>query len=279
MSGGTFGRGGRRRLPFAIWVIAAVVAIAVIAVIAMPSVVMVGAALARDESTRVDAIPQGSPSSVPTVPLPAGAEPLPAGDDPRSPSPSPSESNSAADALELLAGVPEATGKSIARYYREQFGQAWYDQDRNGCDTRNDILRRDLTGVVLKEGTNDCKVLSGTLLDPYTGASVPFVSGADTSALVQIDHLVPLAWAWRQGAETWSFDERMAFANDPLNLQATGGEANQSKSDSGPSEWLPPDSSQHCAYAERFTTVISQWKLGVNSADRAALEESLRMCG
>jgi len=170
------------------------------------------------------------------------------------------------------------SGDSIARYYRESFGQAWYDQDRNGCDTRNDMLRRDLSDIVTKTGTNGCKVLTGTLVDPYTGEAIDFVSGTDTSSLVQIDHLVPLAWAWRHGAEFWTDDERRAFSNDPENLRATSGSVNQSKSDSGPDAWMPPSDVAHCTYARDFITVLAQWQLGVGTEDRRALESVLATC-
>jgi len=186
--------------------------------------------------------------------------------------------SSAAAAAALLDQVPDIAGLSYGTYYREQFGQAWYDEDRNGCDTRNDILGRDLIDVVTKEGTRDCKVLTGTLHDPYTGETISFVSGANTSILVQIDHIIPLSWAWRHGAEAWTFEQRQEFANDPVNLLATSGDVNQSKSDSGPSEWMPPLDAASCDYAKRWVDVLVTWGLRVGSADRAALEDALSTC-
>ncbi len=181
-------------------------------------------------------------------------------------------------ARETLTALDTVPGQSIARYYREAFGTAWHDLDRNGCDTRNDVLRRDLDDAVLKAGTNGCKVLSGVLVDPYTGERVEFVSGTDTSALVQIDHLVPLAWAWRHGAEFWSEQDRLAFANDPDNLRATAGAVNQSKGDSGPAEWMPPAETSQCGYAADYIAVLGEWDLGVTGDDRAALEQVLARC-
>jgi hypothetical protein len=96
--------------------------------------------------------------------------------------------------------------------------------------------------------------------------------------LVQIDHLVPLSWAWRHGAEFWSDDERVAFANDPGNLRATSGSVNQSKGDSGPGEWMPPAAGAHCAYAMDFVAVLAEWRLGIDDGDRAALERTLSSC-
>ncbi|NLE97833.1 MAG: HNH endonuclease [Propionibacterium sp.] len=180
--------------------------------------------------------------------------------------------------LQTLDGLEEVSGYSEARYDRDLFGQRWLDVDRNGCDTRNDILGRDLAEPVFKENTNDCKVLSGTLTDPYSGEVVDFISGQNTSVLVQIDHVVPLAWAWRHGAENWTMDRRAEFANDPRNLLASSQEMNQSKGASGPSAWLPPVRDLQCGYAEDWIEILDVYDLGVNAADRATLEGVLLGC-
>ena len=125
-------------------------------------------------------------------------------------------------------------------YDRDQFGQAWYDLDRNGCDTRNDILRRDLKNFSLKAGTNGCLVLKGTLNGPYTGKTIKFVRGTHTSSDVQIDHVVALSDAWQKGAQQMSPSERRQLANDPLNLLAVDGPTNASKGDGDAATWLPP---------------------------------------
>ena len=118
-----------------------------------------------------------------------------------------------------LAAVARLTVKGRAPktgYTRAQFGQAWFDTDRNGCDTRNDILRRDLTS---RQMQNACKVLAGTLApDPYTGTSIRFVYGGASE--VDIDHVVALSDAWQKGAASWPAGKRLALANDPLNLLA-----------------------------------------------------------
>ncbi|MDX2377217.1 HNH endonuclease family protein [Microbacterium sp. LRZ72] len=199
--------------------------------------------------------------------------------EPAASAPAPGTAPDAAAALDALAELETVDGQSIARYYRESFGQAWYDQDRNGCDTRNDILGRDLDDAVFKADTGGCKVLAGTLEDPYTGEVVQFVSGPDTSARVQIDHMVALSWAWRHGAEFWTDEQRTAFANDPDNLRATAGGVNQSKSDSGPSEWMPPAEAVRCDYARDVVAVLAEWELGIGDADRWALEGVLVGCG
>ena len=186
--------------------------------------------------------------------------------------------STARDALMQLHGLTTVSGRSDWRYDRELFGQRWADVDRNGCDTRNDMLGSDLSNPVFKAGTRDCKVLSGRLSDPYTGESIDFVSGQNTSVLVQIDHVVALGWAWRHGADEWSDQTRLQFANDPINLAAAGGAVNQQKSASGPSEWLPEVPELRCAYVERFVGVLDAYDLGINTHDRAAAEAVLARC-
>jgi Protein of unknown function (DUF1524) len=191
------------------------------------------------------------------------------------PSPSSGKPGSALAALATLAvkGRAPKTG-----YHRALFGQAWADVDRNGCDTRNDILRRDLTPFVLKQGTNGCLVLSGTLHDPYTGATIAFVRGQSTSSRVQIDHVVALSDAWQKGAQQWSAPRRTAFANDPLNLLAVDGLTNQRKSDGDAATWLPPNKAYRCRYAARQVAVKAKFGLWVTSAERDALGRILATC-
>ncbi|BDZ47098.1 hypothetical protein GCM10025866_30070 [Naasia aerilata] len=106
-----------------------------------------------------------------------------------------------------------------------------------------------------------------------------FVRGNDTSELVQIDHVVPLSWAWQHGAAAWTDDQRLLFANDPANLLAVDGATNSSKSDSGPADWLPPDETYRCTYAERFTAVLAEYGLGIDEPDRTALVAVAGRCG
>jgi len=163
-------------------------------------------------------------------------------------------------------------------YDRALFGQAWADVDRNGCDTRNDVLRRDLTAYVLKPGTNGCLVLSGALHDPFTGTTIAFVRGQSTSSAVQIDHVVPLSDAWQKGAQQWSTPRRTAFANDLLNLLAVDGLTNQRKSDGDAATWLPPNKAYRCPYAARQIAVKAKYGLWVTSAERDALARILAAC-
>lgn len=183
-----------------------------------------------------------------------------------------------AEVWESLDSIPILVGPTATDYDRALFGQAWYDFDRNGCDTRNDILRRDIRDAEIKSDTNGCKVLGGVLDDWYSGTTVSFTSGQDTSRLVQVDHVVPLAWAWRQGANEWDEQTRLRFANDPLNLNATTDQMNQSKSDSGPAKWLPGDDAAQCRYIQRFVQIVADYDLTIGLRDRAAARGVLIEC-
>ena len=191
------------------------------------------------------------------------------------PSSPPAKGGSAMATLATLAvkGRAPRTG-----YDRGLFGQAWADVDRNGCDTRNDVLRRDLAPFALKPGTNGCLVLSGTLHDPYLGRTIAFVRGANTSAAVQIDHVGPLSDAWQKGAQQWSTARRTALANDLLNLLAVDGLTNQRKSDGDAATWLPPNKPYRCAYAARQIAVKAKYGLWVTGAERDALGRILATC-
>ena len=163
-------------------------------------------------------------------------------------------------------------------YVRSQFGPAWADVDKNGCDTRNDILRRDLTQVVFKPGTKDCVVLSGVLIDKYSGETINFVRGNTTSSLVQIDHVVALSDAWQKGAFLLTLQERTAFANDPLNLLAVKGSLNSQKGDGDAATWLPPQKSYRCEYISRQIAVKKKYHLWVTVAERGAFVRVLQTC-
>ncbi len=183
---------------------------------------------------------------------------------------------SAVEARDLLAALPVKGSAPKTGYDRvADFGEAWLDVDGNGCDTRDDILARDLTDVVRRDG---CVVLSGTLADPYTGTSIPFVRGPDTSARIQIDHVVPLLDAWRTGARALTQEARERLANDPLNLVAVDGPTNQRKGAGNAATWLPPAKAYRCEYAARQVAVKSAYGLWVVPAERAALERILGGC-
>lgn len=142
---------------------------------------------------------------------------------------------SAADTLNALA-VDD--NQSSSGYDRDSFGFRTTDVDGNGCDVRDDVLARDLTDITYKYA-GSCVVESGTLADPYTAQTIHFVRGRATSAKVQIDHVVALENAWQSGARDWSTAKRHEFGNDPYNLLAVDGPANQEKGSASAAYWLP----------------------------------------
>ncbi|WP_203963418.1 HNH endonuclease family protein [Actinocatenispora thailandica] len=167
----------------------------------------------------------------------------------------------------------------MAGYSRDQFGHGWIDTDHNGCDTRNDILRRDLSGVVAKAGTHGCVVAGGVLNDHYTGTTITFHRGETTSTAVEIDHLVALADAWRTGAQDMSTAQREQLANDPIELLAVSGPANESKGDQDASQWLPSNNAFDCTYVADQITIKATYGLWITSAEHDAMASTLRDCG
>lgn len=166
-------------------------------------------------------------------------------------------------------------------YRRNRFGERWSDDvnvefGRNGCNTRDDILRRDLTAVQLRSGT--CLVQRGILHDPYTGQTLTFVRGPDTSDTVQIDHLVSLADAWYKGARDWAAPRRRDFANDPRNLLAVSGPANFDKAFHDAGGWLPPNIGFRCEFVARQVTVKTEYQLQVSAREKDAMRQVLRSC-
>jgi len=163
-------------------------------------------------------------------------------------------------------------------YSRDAFGQRWADVDRNGCDTRNDILKRDMTSIVYKAKTRNCVVLSGTLIDRYSGETINFVRGEVSSMEVQIDHVVALSNAWQTGAFKLSIAQRTALANDPLNLFAVKGRLNSQKGDGDAATWLPPMKSFRCAYVAQQIAVKAKYSLWVVAPEKAAMQAILAQC-
>ena len=183
----------------------------------------------------------------------------------------------ASQAVDLLATLPVKGRAPKTGYDRALFGQAWADVDRNGCDTRNDILQRDLTAITFTNSV-PCKVQTGTLADPYTGSSISFQRGSGTSTAVQIDHVVALSDAWQKGAQQLTAEQRTAFANDPLNLQATDGPTNQKKGDGDAATWLPPNKAFRCEYVARQISVKAAYGLWVTQAEHDAMANILAGC-
>lgn len=184
----------------------------------------------------------------------------------------------ASKAIDVLASLPIKGRAPKTGYDRENFGQAWADVDRNGCDTRNDMLNRDLSAKTFKAGTRECVVMTGVLNDPYTGATIDFVRGDKTSSAVQIDHVVALSDAWQKGAQQLSADQRVAFANDPLNLLAVDGPSNQRKGAGDAATWLPPNKAYRCEYVALQISVKATYGLWVTQAEHDAMQGVLSGC-
>lgn len=193
-------------------------------------------------------------------------------------------------------------------YERSKFGSGWLDTDNNSCDTRNDILQRDLTDFVLD--SDGCTVLSGILHDKYTGTDINFKRGRSTSSAVQIDHLVPLSRSWALGSSGWDEQQRKRFANDPDNLFAVEGGANNNKSDQGIDVWTPAiyscishnkenglsnsDAKYYClgvdvyngsyyddfdcAYSAQYVFVTHKYNLAMTDSDRTRINSALSTC-
>jgi hypothetical protein len=179
-------------------------------------------------------------------------------------------------ASDVLASLPVKGRSPMTGYDRSRFGQAWLDADRNGCDTRNDVLGRRLTHIVHKPGTHGCVVASGDLADHYTGTSIHFVRG--DGFLVDIDHVVPLADAWVTGASTWSIRKRAAIANDPMNLEPVDASTNRRKGDGDAATWLPPNKGYRCTYVARQVAVKGKYQLWVTPPEKAAIARVLARC-
>ncbi|MEP9395106.1 MULTISPECIES: HNH endonuclease family protein [Gordonia] len=276
--------GSPRRSPIWPW-LAGGAAFVLVAIIVL-AVVLVGTSGTPDSETAANPSASGAATTPSTTSsAQSGSSPQPESSTPPSSAPlSRTASPQLVTAWTQLQTLPVKGRAPKTGYSREQFGQSWtddvnVDDGHNGCDTRNDILRRDLDDVVLKPGTNGCVVASGTLHDPYTGTSVPFIRGTTTSSEVQIDHVVALADAWQKGAQQLTPERRADFANDPRNLQATIGRVNQQKSAGDAATWLPPDTAYRCTYAARQIEVKAAYDLWVTAAERDALERILRGCG
>jgi hypothetical protein len=186
---------------------------------------------------------------------------------------------------DVLAGIPEIPVRVRGYDYRRAaFGESWTDDNgapggHNGCDTRNDILDRDLVDkvyVAIKRCPS--AVATGVLHDPYTNAVISFTRGNQVGASVQIDHIVPLALAWDLGARNWTDEMRTRFANDPANLLAVAGGANQDKSDSEPADWMPPNHAFWCQYSVQFAEVLRGYALPIDARSAVVLRDGAATC-
>lgn len=180
-----------------------------------------------------------------------------------------------ADVAETLESLEVSEPGSMADYSREEWPH-WSDAQEYGwdvsdtaCDARDAALIRDGEEVVVESG---CDVVTGVWLDPFTAQT--FTDPSD----IDIDHVVPLANAWRSGADSWDEPERESYANDPEVLLSVEDNANQSKGDKGPEAWKPPNEAGWCDYAEQWIGVKAKYDLSVNEQEKQALVQMLNTC-
>ncbi len=221
--------------------------------------------VAASPQTSQASTPEPTPTPTPTPPSTPRPTPTP------TPTAAATPGTGTAAALVLALTVKGRAAKT--GYDRDQFGPAWVDVNRNGCDTRNDML---ITHLTDRQMSGSCKVLAGTLADPYTATSIRFVRGGDSE--VDVDHVVALSDAWQKGAAPWPYAKRVAFANDPLNLQPTDAGANRQKGDSDAASWLPPNKAYRCAYVARQAAVKKKYGVWVTRAERDIMLAVLRKC-
>lgn len=230
--------------------------------------------LGKTPSISASASPRANPTRTSPAPVSDStrSEPTPVQPEPTAAAP-PASPNTA---LSLLQSLPVKGRAPKTGYQRKNFGPRWQDVDRNGCDTRNDILNRDLTEVTHRPQTAGCVVLSGKLNDPYSGMVLEFTKSRASE--IQIDHIVALANAWQTGAQALTSEWRAALANDPLNLLAVQGRLNQQKSAGDAATWLPPNKGFRCEYISRQVQVKAKYGLWVTPPEHDAMARILAGC-
>ena len=170
----------------------------------------------------------------------------------------------------------QVKGRSGGRPAQDAFGPLWYDADQNGCDTRDDVLRRDLDEP--RFGPDGCTVQAGTLHDPYTGDTLTPDPGIEFGLEVEIDQVVAIGDAWATGAGGLTAQQRLAFANDPLNLLAVSEGTRAGKRDLDAAGWLPSNGSLRCGYVARQIAVKASYRLWVTPTEKTAMRKILAGC-
>ncbi|MBQ6396008.1 HNH endonuclease [Candidatus Saccharibacteria bacterium] len=229
-------------------------------------------------STALEPVENSSKNSSDSAVEPLGQSANKSGTSSESPAEN-SESSSEASsksALEVLESLQVKGRASKSGYARTEFYNSWPSID--GCSLRQRIIKRELGSSAVISSEDNCTVVSGEFIEPYTGAHMIFYERADLTKGIQIDHVVALSDAWQKGAQKLTKERRYELATDPLNLLAVNGSANQSKSDGDAATWLPPNKSFRCAYIARQISVKFKYSLWVTSAEKSAMETVLKTC-
>lgn len=180
----------------------------------------------------------------------------------------------AGTALAMLQEL-EVKGRAPKTGYDGDLFKWRSDADHNGCDTRNDVLRRDLNDITLKAGTKGCVVIAGDLNDMYKGEAYAFDRDPNN---IDIDHIVARSNAWQTGAAKFDEDTLKEFGNDPLNLLAVDSSLNRQKGDGDAATWLPPAKSYRCEYVSRQIAIKHKYELWVVKAEKSAMKRVLSTC-
>ncbi len=155
-----------------------------------------------------------------------------------------------------------STTPDLNNYHRQHFGKGWMDMDHDCQNSRTEALVAQSVGPIRYKTSRDCQVVSGRWTSPYSGDVIYQASKID------MDHVVPLKWAWSHGAKSWSKTQREALANDPANLLAVEASLNRQKGAKGLNEWLPPKN--QCQYILRFERIVKKYNLTLTSTEQSA---------
>ncbi|SES87636.1 Protein of unknown function [Marinobacter segnicrescens] len=172
----------------------------------------------------------------------------------------------------LPDGISRSGNEPVSKgYQRSEFGHGWDDRDGDCQDSRAEALIATSATRVRFADERRCRVVTGRWISPFTGNVLQNAGDVD------IDHVVPLAWAWERGASDWSRDRREAFANDPVNLMPVEASLNRSKGARGPDQWVPP--AGRCQYVARFLRIVKVYKLAPSSREMDNLRRQVAQCG
>jgi hypothetical protein len=163
------------------------------------------------------------------------------------------------------AAQREARQRGAREDYDRDLWPHWIDADGDCQNTRQELLLALSLEPVTFKGKRPCQVLRGLWRDAYSGELIANPGKLD------VDHVVPLAEAYRSGGFRWSIERRRAFANDPFGLALTRKSLNRAKGDRDPATWLPPAAELRCGYVQRWVEIKKQWELELDSAEREAI--------